>query len=424
MSAGEQVDVLVIGAGVAGACAAIGAARTLGTRGRVLLVDRSAWPREKVCGCCLGARGVAVVERLGVDLASGPARALALKHVRITSRGGATLELPHAGGSVLSRSVLDAALVDAAVRSGAKFQDKCSASVVERRRGYWHVMLGGECVGARSVIVADGLGGHALDRLPDLMPAVSRGSFMGVGARVAPSSLGTPTLPEGTVLMVHGIGGYVGFVRLPDGTIDLAAAIDPRRARRVSAGPIALLRRILEQAHVDVTLDANVRLTGTPLLTRRRRMLSMPGLIIAGDSAGYVEPFTGEGMTWAALAGEQAGALAAAAVCAGESALDQVGRAWAAWHDAHIGRMQTSCRMIRTLLRTPGLLRCVATVATRSRALQRTLAQLSTQITGDGAPHHDLDAVRLAAEGRADEPVPRATLAAANHSRRMSEDAP
>ncbi|MFN9133497.1 MAG: NAD(P)/FAD-dependent oxidoreductase, partial [Phycisphaerales bacterium] len=379
--------------------------------------------REKVCGCCLGARGVAVVERLGVDLASGPARALALKHVRITSRGGATLELPHAGGRVLSRSVLDAALVDAAVRSGAKFRDKCSASVVERRRGYWHVMLGGECVGARSVIVADGLGGHALEGLPALVPTVARGSFMGIGAKLSPSNVDAAVVPDGTVLLVHGVGGYVGFVRMPDGTIDLAAAIDPRRAR-AAGGPIMLLRRIIEQARVAVRLDENVRLTGTPLLTRRRRMLSMPGLIIAGDSAGYVEPFTGEGMTWAALSGAQAGSLAAAAGREGESAIDRVGDAWASWHDASIGPMQTTCRTIRVLLRTPGLLRGVATAATRCRALRRALAQLSTRITGrDTACRGPLDS-RLAPASLVAEPEPGAAMAAVSHGERMGEVKP
>ena len=55
-AAGRVWDVLVIGAGPAGAVAA----REVARRGaRVLLADRSAFPRGKVCGCCLNGSALA-----------------------------------------------------------------------------------------------------------------------------------------------------------------------------------------------------------------------------------------------------------------------------------------------------------------------------------------------------------------------------
>ena len=59
-------DVVVIGAGPAGSSAAIAAARA---GGRVLLAERSCFPRTKVCGCCLGPAGVAALGRLGAATA-------------------------------------------------------------------------------------------------------------------------------------------------------------------------------------------------------------------------------------------------------------------------------------------------------------------------------------------------------------------
>ena len=377
----EQFDLLVIGAGIAGASAALSAARALrGTR-RVLLVDHSTWPREKVCGCCLGSRGIASLQRLGFDAHSRPADYTALVRVRVTARGGASFDLPHAGGLVVNRSVLDSALVSAAVDAGATFRARCAARVVGRSGDAWRVRLGSRVCLARAVIVADGLAGRSLADLPGFTPRVERGSLMGAGIQ-APAFAAPPDVaPVGTVLLAHGVGGYVGLVRTVNGSIDVAAAIRPQRVRSLG-GPIGAMQRLLDDARVRVALDPDLCPRGTSLLTRRRDTIGGPGLIIAGDAAGYVEPFTGEGMTWAALAGEQAGALAAHAICGDTSMLESLGNAWSHWYRHELKPMQSTCRSIRLLLHTPGMLRGVANIAMRSRAVNRLLAQISTRVTG------------------------------------------
>ena len=378
----EQVDLLVIGAGIAGASAALSAARALrGTR-RVLLVDHSTWPREKVCGCCLGSRGIDSLQRLGFDLRSRPADYAALVRIRVNARGGASFDLPHAGGLVVTRSVLDSALVSAAVDAGATFRARCAASIVGRSGDAWQVRLGSSVCLARAVIVADGLAGRSLADLPGFAPRVERGSLMGAGIH-APAFAAPPDVaPVGTVLLAHGVGGYVGVVRMVNGSIDIAAALCPKRVRSLG-GPIGAMQRLLDEARVRIALDPDLRPRGTSLLTRRRDTLGGPGLIIAGDAAGYVEPFTGEGMTWAALSGEQAGALAAHAICGDVSMLESLGTAWSHWYRHKLIPMQSTCRSIRLLLHTPGMLRGVANIAMRSRVVNRLLAQISTRVTGD-----------------------------------------
>ena len=63
-------DAVVVGAGIAGGATAA----MLAQRGwRVLLVERSVWPREKVCGGCLSASAINALHEIGVDSAIGRA---------------------------------------------------------------------------------------------------------------------------------------------------------------------------------------------------------------------------------------------------------------------------------------------------------------------------------------------------------------
>ncbi len=100
-AAARTWPVIVVGAGPAGALAA----RELARRDRaVLLVDRAAFPRGKVCGCCLNARALATLA--GVGLADLAARhgAVPLRQLLVAGRG-CRAQLPLPGGAVLARGV-------------------------------------------------------------------------------------------------------------------------------------------------------------------------------------------------------------------------------------------------------------------------------------------------------------------------------
>ena len=79
---------------------------------------------------------------------------------------------------------------------------------------------------------------------------------------------------------------------------------------------------------------------GTSRLTRRRRV-EAERLLVIGDAAGYVEPFTGEGIAWAMRSGE----------AVAEHALGHAERTWTVAHQALVGVRQRECRMIARLLR-------------------------------------------------------------------------
>ncbi|MBL8764778.1 MAG: FAD-dependent monooxygenase [Phycisphaerae bacterium] len=314
-------DVVVAGAGPAGATAACVAAR----RGlRTLLVDRAAFPRAKVCGGCLSPAGVRALAQLGLGRALRRA-GVPIQSVLVRARGrGATLALA-AGGLAIARAALDPMLVAAAADAGAGVRPGTSARLIRIDLNGCDLALTAHetetVVRARVAIAADGLGGSFLRGHAGWEPRVPRGSRIGLGAIVdADLARGRLYPPPGVVSMCCGPGGYVGMVRLADGTIDVAAAVDPS-CLRAAATPGEAVGAILRQAWGQAwdeddaaVFSARVRWHGTPTLTRRR-MVERGPVFVVGDAAGSIEPFTGEGMSWAirggmALAGHVADRLA------------------------------------------------------------------------------------------------------------------
>lgn len=305
MSPRDAIDVAVVGAGPAGIAAAIAAARA---GARVVVVDRARFPRPKVCGGCLSPLGVSVVESLGAGRVLRDAAPL--DAVRISCRGR-TLRLRRAAGVAISRAEFDHALVGEARALGVEVREGSIARVTADERLELR-QSGGEAtesLAARVIVVADGLSGGALDLHPTLASREDPASRIGFGAILPP---GAAEVAPGEIHLVVHDGGYIGLVRLCDGSIDIAAAVDPSTMRRLG-GPAACAARWLEACRVDPAALASARWLGTPRLTRRRVQTGLSRVLVAGDAAGYVEPFTGEGMGWAIAGGAAAGIRAARA---------------------------------------------------------------------------------------------------------------
>ncbi|MGL6096279.1 MAG: NAD(P)/FAD-dependent oxidoreductase, partial [Fimbriiglobus sp.] len=291
-SAGEPWDAVVVGAGPAGAVAA----RELARRGlRVLLADRATFPRGKVCGCCLNGAALATLAAVGLGELPAKLGAVPLTRVRIGAGGrGVTLTLP--SGVALSRDAFDAALIAEAVAAGVTFRPGTRAKLEPGETSHGiTVRLGDTPVSAKLLIAADGLNGQLTAAVGN-PPDVRENSRIGAGT-MAPD--GPTEYATGTIFMATGRGGYVGLVRVEDGRLDVAAAFDPGFVRDVG-GPGNAAETVLRQAGFPAVPGlAGLPWKGTPPLTRTARVLAGPRWFAVGDAAGYVEPFTGEGMAWA-----------------------------------------------------------------------------------------------------------------------------
>lgn len=344
-------DVVVVGAGPAGALTAREAAR-LGCS--VLLVDKARFPRHKVCGCCLNRRSLSALASVGLGALPANEGAVTLTAFHVAARARrAFLSLPD--GAALSRAALDAALVREAVASGAHFLSGTMASSAgftesARRVDLWHRER--SCnVETRVLVVADGLGSRFLKQESGLVPAQRRDARVGAGviADNAPDAY-----ESGIIYMACGKHGYVGMVRLEDGRLDVAAAFDPRFVKDVG-GLGAAAAHVLDESGMTA-LQGLERLPwkGTPLLTQAPRRVAAHRVFLVGDATGYVEPFTGEGMAWALD-----GAVCVAPLVA------RAARGWAPrlaeeWTETHRGaarQRQRVCRLAAAALRYPALVR-------------------------------------------------------------------
>ena len=224
-------DAVVIGAGPAGSVTA----RELARRGcRVLMVDKAKFPRTKVCGCCLNGAAIGTLERLGLGhVLEG---AMPLDRVNLAA-GSRVAELRLSRGVALSREVLDARLVEEAVRAGVEFRAGVMVNRVNDFLSY-----------SRIVIVASGLTGGDANAV-----AGSRiGAAVVLAEEVAPEFYGSRT-----IYMATGRGGYVGLVRVEDDRLDVAAAFDAAFVK--SAGGLGLAAEVILR---EVRLAGSVRARG------------------------------------------------------------------------------------------------------------------------------------------------------------------
>ncbi|MGH8111641.1 MAG: NAD(P)/FAD-dependent oxidoreductase [Rhodanobacteraceae bacterium] len=341
---GPGWDAVVAGAGVAGASCALHLARA-GLR--VLLVEKSAWPRAKVCGGCVNAAALRMLASAGIALHGGSS----YDRLRLGCRGRtATLTLPR--GVAMTRKRLDAIVVDHARGAGARFLPATSARLGSTTQGGREVGLRQgtteRVISARVVLDCGGLATRLAD---DPGWRVARRARIGVGA----------TLPDapawyrpGVIHMACAAHGYVGLVRAQGDATNVAAALDPSWCAQVG-GPAKAVRSILDAAGFPAPEDLNrVRWRGTPRLTRTRAATGAgPHVLALGDAMGYVEPFTGEGMAWALAAAVAVQPFAREAV---EHWTDDI---TARWHARHLGMLRSrkfACRGITKLLRHPRLL--------------------------------------------------------------------
>jgi menaquinone-9 beta-reductase len=343
-----QFDLAVIGAGPAGSSAAITAARAGAS---VLLCERGRLPRQRVCGEFVSAESLDLLSLLLADQAPaliGPAPRISA--ARFFAEGRTISTAVHPPAASIARIDVDLALWNTAIQSSVR----TLSATVETIRGHgpFSVTTSAGDFSANAIINATGRWSN-LTR-PDAFPHDRSGArWLGVKAHFA------ETDPPPSVDLYFFEGGYCGVqpVRL---------ASLPEETNRINA--CAMVR-------ADVAASLNEVFELHPALAERSRSwrpLMKPvstsplvfgkpdplwnGLFLAGDSAGFVDPFVGDGISLALRSG------AAAAQCLIPFLRGEVTRSEAEHHYAEAYQRRLlpvfrNSQRLRRLFALPGPLR-------------------------------------------------------------------
>ena len=313
MTADAVADVVVVGAGPAGAAAAA----TLARAGRnVVLADKATFPRDKCCGDGLTALALRQLDALGLD----PARVaswLPIHEAVIHAPGGRVARLPLPAGpglhaAVARRTDLDAALVKLAGHAGAVTAAGHGLRAIAQGADRVEVDLDGlGRVAARFVIAADGMWSPTR-RLLGLDVAGYRGDwhafrqYLGVDG---PAASQLHVLFEEDLLP-----GYFWAFPVPGGTTNAGFGL-PRGGRLPVGDMGGRWKELLARPSIRDVLGDRVepeapvkalpipaRLGGLPLASGR--------VLFVGDAAAATDPMSGEGIGQAL----RTGVLAAEAV--------------------------------------------------------------------------------------------------------------
>ncbi len=356
-----DVEFLVVGGGLAGTTVA----NRLAREGRnVLIVERSDFPRDKLCGEFLSPESQTILrdlEILGRVDAASPAR---IRRARFVGSSGRTVavKLP-ATGYGISRKRLDVTLFDAARAAGADAWTGSEVTGLAPAPGGGHrvdVRRADESTThlvAKTVVCAHGRRGRP-DRALSRAFLDRRHPFIGLKRHHRPAKT-----PAGAALAAElddhveiypFRGGYCGMSFIETGEVNVCLLADESVVRGKEKGWDAILA--LSQAYppLHARLSALTATDPQPLA-----VASVPftpksryerGVFFVGDAAGMIAPLAGDGQAMALDSGRQLAELLLAASLDGAD-LDPLGAQWdRMWRRAYGVRMALAHRLQRWLL--------------------------------------------------------------------------
>ncbi len=307
----SRVEVAVVGGGPAGAAVAT----LLAERGRrVIVLEASPAWRWRACGVFSSPATVAALRRIGLDDATIRRAARPIPAMRVETRGGATFRLAYGDDGTLDapavgfdRSALDPALLELARLRGADVREGVAVRRVELATTGARLELTGPAgratLHAAVVVGADGPR-SVVARGADVVRRAPLGERIGLSFHVADAD---PTPHDARMVVLD--DAYVGLAPVPGGRVNVGIVLSGKRRRVLrERGRAAVVADVLESA--GVAFEPCDRVAGAAPLGHRVARQTGAGWLLVGDAAGFLDPFTGEGIHRAIVSAE----LAAAAI--------------------------------------------------------------------------------------------------------------
>jgi len=379
-------DVIIAGGGPAGSSSAI----RLSLAGlNVLLIEKADFPRHKLCGEFISPECLPYFAELGVLPDLYLAGAMRVERTAFYGRHGAKVEIPsdwlgnHGRAAIgLSRAAMDAALLDRAVAVGTRVMTETTVKRVHREQGgvagvQFRDKSGTENE-ARANILLDATGRsrslaqQVVQATPGKTPAKSVAFKAHLrGCRVAP----------GDCEIYAYRGGYGGCTSIEGDLANLCFIVPSADVKRLGSDPNRVMHEIVCTNRRAATALVDAEMTGqwyaVPVARYGRFDLSpVTGLLAVGDSAGFIDPFTGSGMLMAL----ESAKIVSDVICnARDLGLDRsiLAKDYAVRYSAKFDKRFRMSRILRVTTSVPYLDEMLISVLSKSEAASRTLAMLT-----------------------------------------------
>ena len=332
MSGTIRTEICILGGGPGGCAAALQLAKN-GVQ--AILIEKSTFPRDKVCGDALSGKVMRTLERLDPELAAEVKRdggAMPSWGVTFVAPSGRSLRVPfsretglgEAPGVILPRLRFDDLLFQRTKQAqGITVLEHTTAKAFERIGNSWAVNLTenqrGPSGGPSSItcqLIIDASGANSpFARHVAKLPMEPKHHAAGVRAYYS----GVRDLdPHGFIELIFLkdlLPGYLWVFPLPGGraNVGLGLRSDVVKSRRVDLK--ALMTQLLAEhpqlrgRFAGATLEGGIQGMGLPLASKRRK-LSGDGYLLVGDAGHLIDPFTGEGISHAMISGVHAADVA------------------------------------------------------------------------------------------------------------------
>lgn len=374
-------DVVIAGAGPAGAFAAAILARA---GCRVRLFDRARFPRHKLCGDTLNPGAVAILQD-HFDVAPLVAMSDPIRGMLLTGPNGVQVRGEYGeglAGRAVTRRVLDQWLIERAVEAGAVLDEGAAVRdlIVKDSRVAGVIVdgpSGKRCTHpARLVIGADGRRsaiaiGRGLSRQP------ARPRRWAIGAYYTGVD-GTTSMGEMHIRRGH----YIGVAPVPHGLTNACLVVSHDHGDAPLTRPAETLTSFLNADPQLAPRFARAHAASAPVMLGPMAVdataAGAPGLLLAGDAAGFIDPMTGDGLRFALL-----GAALAASVARGSlDGLEPVERAHVTLAGRRRRAFQSKWRFNRTLRSLVASPASVTAAAMTAQVLPSVFAKM-IQFAGD-----------------------------------------